>query len=491
MNSILEGFGKAVASLGTLWVYVPSAVLIEGENPGRGGGTPPAADAFTTILGYVTWVSLGLCVLSLIVAGAMLASRRRHGDGETHLGRLGVIVLAVMLISAATSIVSALLPSSAPAASNTVGFLQNQLWWYTGALAVLSVILAAARMAWTQRAQPARELFRGLLTLLAVSGAGLTVISLATGAADQFSVWILDNSTDCTVSNGESNCFGTNLYRVISLTASAPASLGLIAVFLLGLIALVLSYVQVALMVVRGGMLVILAGILPLTASFTNTEMGRAWFGRAVGWTLAFVLYKPAAAIIYAAAFRLSGTDLFAGDGTGLLQIVTGLALMLMALVALPALMRFVTPAVSALAQGGAGAGAIALAGAAGSMAGEIAQGAIRASNAHSGGGSAAAMPTGGSGGAGAMLRPSSSGAAAGGRAAASAAGPSGGATGAGAAAGGSAAGAAAASGAAASGALAAAGPVGLGIAAAQKVGESASKAAATVKSLADEATGS
>ena len=61
-------------------------------------------------------------------------------------------------------------------------------------------------------------------------------------------------------------------------------------------------------MVVRSGMLVILAGILPTTAAFTNTEMGRQWFQKAVGWTIAFILYKPAAAIVYSVAFLLMGS---------------------------------------------------------------------------------------------------------------------------------------------------------------------------------------
>ncbi len=173
-----------------------------------------------------------------------------------------------------------------------------------------------------------------------MSGAGLTVIVLATAAADAFSVWILSNSTDCDVTNGESNCFGTNIFAMITLTATSP--IGLIGVFLLGLLALLMSYIQIVLMVVRGGMLVVLGGILPVTASFTNTEMGRMWFKRAIGWTIAFILYKPAAAIVYAAAFRMTGMDLFKTDGTGLLQILTGLALMLIALIALPALIRFV-----------------------------------------------------------------------------------------------------------------------------------------------------
>lgn len=106
-------------------------------------------------------------------------------------------------------------------------------------------------------------------------------------------------------------------------------------------------------------MLVILAGILPLSASFTNTEMGKSWFKKCIAWLVAFILYKPAAAIVYAAAFQLVGTDVFSDDGTGLLAVLTGLMLMVIALFAMPALMRFVTPMVGAMAGGAGGALAV------------------------------------------------------------------------------------------------------------------------------------
>lgn len=493
VNNILEGYGKAVVSLGTLWVNVPSPVTVVDRGGGvNGGGTPPLPSAFETILGYVTWVSAGLAVMSLIIAGVMMASRRRHGDGEAHLGRIGVILLAVMLLSSASALVTGFLPLAMHLneSSSVVGWVQGQLEWYAGGLAILSILVAAARMVWTQRALELRTLARSVLTLIAVAGAGLVVIRLATQAGDAFSVWILNNSTDCDVTNGESNCFGTNVFAMINLTAVSP--IGLIGLFFLGMLAVLMTYIQVALMIFRGAMLVVLAGIFPIAAAATNTEIGQQWFKKAMAWTLAFLLYKPAAAIVYAIAFRMTGTDLFKSDGTGLFQIVTGLALMLIALIALPALMRFLVPAVASVGGGGGGAGL--LLGAAGvAAAGEIASGAIRASN--NGGGS---DNGGGGGGGGFGAAPTGSNAAAGstGSPAATAT-PSGAGAAAPATAGGASAGggaAAAGGGAAAAGggaAAAAGGLIGIGVAVAGKVAEGAKHAAGAVKAATDDATGS
>ena len=201
---------------------------------------------------------------------------------------------------------------------------------------------------------------KSLLTLMMVSTIGLTVIQLAVSAGDAFSVGVLNAATDCNVAadTGTSSCFGTNVASMIALTSTSP--IGTIGILILALIAILMTFVQVALMVVRSAMLVLLAGVLPLTASFTNTPTGNQWFRKSLGWLIAFILYKPAAALIYAAAFKLVGTDLFSKDDGGIWSIMTGMALMIMALIALPALMRFIAPMVSAAGGGAAGAAIVA-----------------------------------------------------------------------------------------------------------------------------------
>ncbi|BCW77839.1 hypothetical protein NicSoilB11_41640 (plasmid) [Arthrobacter sp. NicSoilB11] len=261
-------------------------------------------------------------------------------------------------------------------ASDPVLFLQNSLYFWTASLAVLSVLVGAAKMVIERRGAPLRDLARSLATLIVVSGAGVAAVGLLTVAADQFSAWIIKNST-----NGTS--FNENITAMLALSATSP--IGAIMIILLGLIAILASVMQIVLMIIRGGLLVILTGIFPTAAAFTNTEAGRGWFQKCTAWLIAFILYKPAAAIIYATAFQLSGTKIFgnAGDGkdfgSALLTTVTGLALMVIALFAMPALMRFVTPMVGAVAGGG---GALA----AGTV-GALASGAISMGSAGRGGG--------------------------------------------------------------------------------------------------------
>lgn len=499
MNNALETYGKIVGSLGTLWVTVPAPQLTKGDADTTTCTQPDKVTAnFDTILGYIAWIGLVIAVLSIIGFAIMFMRARSEETGLDSMGRLGLVFGGVFLITGASSLVAWLIPTTAPSGSSTtVGFLQGSTWYIVLTLAVGSVIIAGIRLAWTQRSEPIRELLRSVLTLIMVSTMGLTVIQLAVAAGDAFSVWVLNNATDCSVAadTGTSSCFGTNVGSMIALTATSP--IGTIGILILALIAIFMTFVQVALMVVRSAMLVLLAGVLPLTASFTNTPTGNQWFRKSLGWLIAFIVYKPAAALIYAAAFKLVGTDLFSKDDGGLWSIMTGMALMIIALIALPALMRFIAPMVSP-AGGGAAGGA--MVGAMAAVGGQAATGAVeklkssasRSANEGGGGGGEGGKPTGassasgGRGDAASKSSPSGAGATTAAKgapsgAAASGAGASAGAAGGGAAAGGAAAGASGA---------AAAGPAGIAVVGAQKVAEGAKKVADGVKSAVDDSAG-
>lgn len=395
-NAVMEGVANTIASLGTMWVHIGTPNLT-----GSGGGSvvdagevPPDAGNVTEVLGYVMWISLAVAIIALFALGALISSRMRAGEGVAAVGRVGMVLLGVVLIAAASALVAGVMPAGPRNAGGAALFLQSTLWWYTGALAVVSVIIGGARMAVQQRAEPGTETVKSILTLVVVAGAGLTVIGLLVAAADSFSVWVINRSLECDVTS-DAACFEQSLSGLLNLSPSGEAAaLGALLIIILGLIAILASFVQILLMVARGGLLVILAGILPLAASFTNTEMGKGWFKKCIGWLLAFILYKPAAAIVYAAAFQLMGTNIFTDDGTGLLSVITGLTLMMLALVALPALMRFVTPMMGAMAGGAAG-GAAAAAGMALLPTGAAAAGRLASgSGAGSSGGQAASGPS-------------------------------------------------------------------------------------------------
>lgn len=271
------------------------------------------------------------------------------------------------------------------APANTVAYLWERLDWYVAGLAVLSIFVAAGKMAWQRNGAPFWELLQSILTMIVVSSAGVATISLLTSASDQAASYILRDAL--TKPGDPPSNFQTEFASMFTTPAATPAT----AFVLVGLLALVLiaSVVQIVLLIIRGGMLFLLAGMLPLAAAATNTETGRQWFRKTIAWTIAFLLYKPVAAIVYATAFQLTreGGAAAPTAGDDIIKVITGLTMCLLALFALPALMRFTVPAVAAAAGSGGGGAGLALGGA-------LAMGAKNALTKSGGGGARSGPPS-------------------------------------------------------------------------------------------------
>ena len=318
------------------------------------------------------------CIVGKAVGGGISSVA---GDAITALAKAVLGALGHAIEWASTLWVGVGTPSVADSAgqsTGTVSFLQQNLLYYTTGLAVLSTLIGAARIVYHEhKATQARELVRFLATYTLVSAGAATAASVVIGGADQMAAWFISQAD-------AGSSFSTHLAQLLGITGqaggfttglAATATTAVIAI-VLGLLAFLGSVIQIMLMLVRGGMLVLLVGTLPLIAAFSNTEMGHQWFRKATAWLLAFALYKPAAAIIYAVAFKLGGQQ-------GALALLDGVMMLILAILALPALLRFLVPATSALAAGG-GTGVM-LAGAAGAAAMRMPSGAapIQSSTQH------------------------------------------------------------------------------------------------------------
>ncbi len=217
--------------------------------------------------------------------------------------------------------------------SEAVGLLQSSLSWYTAGIAVVAVLLAAGRMAWHRRAQPAADLLRGLATLVLVTAAGVTAVSLVVGAADAFSIWVLDQATD-----------DVEASFVDLLALPESGGMPVVLTILLGSAVMLGAVLQVVVIIARGAVLVVLTGLLPLSASATGTDTGRAIFVRTLTWVAAFVLYQPVAAMIYATSFVVAPDP----DASPVIAALTGTTFLALALAALPALLRVLRPVLTA-----------------------------------------------------------------------------------------------------------------------------------------------
>jgi hypothetical protein len=113
---------------------------------------------------------------------------------------------------------------------------------------------------------------------------------------------------------------------------------------LLGSAVMLGAVLQIVLVLARGAVLVVLTGLLPLSASATGTDTGRAVFVRTMTWVVAFILYQPVAAMIYATSFVVAPDP----DASPVIAALTGITFLALALAALPALLRVLRPVLTA-----------------------------------------------------------------------------------------------------------------------------------------------
>ena len=88
---------------------LPTAVAVVTERLASiadpGAVQPPGTEGFTALMGWAKWVALAVCVLGLFGAGALMAIQSRRGEGGEHVGKIGMALGGVIVISAATALV--------------------------------------------------------------------------------------------------------------------------------------------------------------------------------------------------------------------------------------------------------------------------------------------------------------------------------------------------------------------------------------------------
>jgi len=255
--------------------------------------------------------------------------------------------------------------------NSAVTKLREATLYLTVLIAVVSIFFVAARAALAHRqaaTEDAAQAAKGLVHIVVASVVAVPAVILASQAADEYSTWLVSRAANGDVDAALSRLTGFTQIAGVGFT------------FILALLALVASVVQAFLIVIRDALLILLVGALPLAAASSITRSGQATFTKMTGWLLAFILFKPVAAMAYAAALW-SVTD----SSTEINQIA-GIFLVILAVFTLPALMRLIVPQVERV---GGASGAALLGEAAGRM-GAGPTGAVPHTPSSSGGGARA-----------------------------------------------------------------------------------------------------
>ncbi|MEV0768662.1 hypothetical protein [Nocardia salmonicida] len=228
-----------------------------------------------------------------------------------------------------------------------------QIREYTSGLQVVlltaGIIFAAARLALAKRGAAAGEAQESFLMLARATFGAMTfgaLITAATTAGDEFASWVVFDAA-----RGD---LDTAVSRIADPRITGNLGSGILLV--LSVLGLISFLVQLVMLVVRQALLVVVVAVIPMAAAASGTGPGSQAYKRLVAWSLAFVLWKPVGALVYAIAFTVTGS----GDEPDPQMILLGVILMVMSVIVLPALIRLIAPAVSTLGGGGGAASALA-----------------------------------------------------------------------------------------------------------------------------------
>ncbi|HLS72701.1 MAG TPA: hypothetical protein VK046_02950 [Actinomycetaceae bacterium] len=279
--------------------------------------------------------------------------------------------------------------------------LQGYLTTITVFFAVMGVMIAAARMAWMARVEPVKEIAVMFLRVLFVQAAALMGTQILLRSGDAFSPWLVETALESTMNHSITTLFPfiTGNEGAYAAGGAFVATQGVGAMLIIGIIVLIASILQVLFLLLRDVLLAILLAFLPTLAAASLFKSGSEGFEKALGWIVALCLYKPIAAAIYVLGTLMVKN--VAGDqidpGQEWMALILGTMTLLLAVFAMPALVKFVAPAAGRGASSAFSGGA-----AVGAVGGVVATGAAVAALAGTGGAAAGAGAGAGGGATGA-----------------------------------------------------------------------------------------
>lgn len=262
--------------------------------------------------------------------------------------------------------------------------IQNDIHFYVIGFAMIGFLMGLVRMVASQDIKAGIQgAFKPIFNLIMVTGVYAIGVTMLLEAGDAAALWLMERATE-----GE-----TELSVMFMPTMANGSGVGtMLLIYLLSGLGGIVNFVF---MIFRNLLLVVLMAFMPALAAATGTQRGDQAFGKANGWLIALLLFKPVAATVYALGFRLmrEGSEMegFQAETQTAVDQLTGAGIIVLAALALPALVKFLVPAAAT------GAGAFSGAAAVGAGVGVAAGAAVLAG---SGGAGAAAGGAASSGGA-------------------------------------------------------------------------------------------
>ena len=213
-------------------------------------------------------------------------------------------------------------------------------------VALFLLVMQAGAVLWSRSGGPLAHALTGVAKAVLASLLTLAVAAQLMKASDQLAAWIT------TASGTSMDGFSQRLTALLALSATSSPTIPYVLLLIFGLLGIVLVLVLWFELVLRNAVFCVLVATAPIAAAGQIGTATGEWWRKLVKAGVQLAILKPVIALVFVLGFDT------AGNASGITGLVSGMAVLFMAVFAWPAIARFFT--FTSAAMGGAmGLGAL------------------------------------------------------------------------------------------------------------------------------------
>lgn len=213
-------------------------------------------------------------------------------------------------------------------------------------VAMFLLVTQAGAVVWTRSGAPLAQALTGLVKAALAALLTLAVSAQIMAASDELANWIV------TSSGSSMTGFTQRLTTLLALSATAGPAIPSVLLLIFGLLGIVVVLILWFELVLRNAVFCVLVASAPISAAGQVGASTQEWWRKLVKAGIQLAIVKPVIALVFVVGFDM------AGNATGITGLISGMAVLFMAVFACPAIGRFFT--FTTVAMGGAmGAGAL------------------------------------------------------------------------------------------------------------------------------------
>lgn len=198
-------------------------------------------------------------------------------------------------------------------------------------VALVLLVMQAGAVLWSRSGAPLAQALTGVVKAALASLFTLAVAPQLMKASDQLAAWIT------TTSGTSMEKFSARLTTLLALSATSGPEIPSVLLLLFGLLGIVVVLVLWFELVLRNAVFTVIVATAPIAAAGQIGSATQEWWRKLVKAGIQLALLKPVIALVFVLGFDMTGS------ASGITGLISGMAVLFMAVFAWPAVARFFT----------------------------------------------------------------------------------------------------------------------------------------------------